>query len=182
MNLTQGRANLIKTLLLAGSVITTPLLAEDADKTAIDTLYLEQCGACHGPDRLGGMGPALLPENLGRLKQAEAEKIIREGRPATQMAGYQDILDNQQIADLTRYIYQPPSHELKWGEAEIRNSREVIHATGSLPDQPVFEADLMNLFLVVEIGDHHVTLLDGDKMEPIHPLPTPFALHGGPKY
>jgi DNA-binding beta-propeller fold protein YncE len=40
----------------------------------------------------------------------------------------------------------------------------------------------MNLFLVVEIGDHHVTLLDGDKMEPIHRFPSRFALHGGPKY
>src|SRR5690606_869594 len=72
--------------------------------------------------------------------------------------------------------------ELKWGEAEIRNSQEVSHAAGSLPDEPAFEADMMNLFLVVEIGDHHVTLLDGDKMEPIHRFPSRFALHGGPKY
>jgi DNA-binding beta-propeller fold protein YncE len=40
----------------------------------------------------------------------------------------------------------------------------------------------MNLFLVVELGDHHVTLLDGDKMEPIHRFPSRYALHGGPKY
>jgi DNA-binding beta-propeller fold protein YncE len=46
----------------------------------------------------------------------------------------------------------------------------------------VFEADLMNLFLVVEIGDHHVTVLNGDTFEPIHRFKTRFALHGGPKY
>jgi len=40
----------------------------------------------------------------------------------------------------------------------------------------------MNLFLVVEIGDHHVTLLDGDSMEPITRFPSRYALHGGPKY
>jgi cytochrome c553/DNA-binding beta-propeller fold protein YncE len=182
VNLTQARTKIISTLLLAGSVMATPLLASESGETGTDTLYLQQCAACHGPDRLGGMGPALLPENLGRLKKAEAEKVIREGRPATQMAGYKDILNDQQIAALTDFIYQPPSHELKWGEAEIRNSQEVSHAAGSLPDEPAFEADMMNLFLVVEIGDHHVTLLDGDKMEPIHRFPSRFALHGGPKY
>ena len=41
---------------------------------------------------------------------------------------------------------------------------------------------MMNLFLVVEIGDHHVTLLDGDTMEPIHRFASRYALHGGPKY
>ena len=182
MNLNQARANLNTILLIAGALITGPALAEQANNRSTETLYLQQCAACHGPDRLGGMGPALLPENLGRLKKAEAEQVIREGRPATQMAGYKTILNDQQIAALTDFIYQPPSHELKWGEAEIRSSREVSHPQGSLPDEPVFEADLMNLFLVVEIGDHHVTLLDGDKMEPIHRFPSRFALHGGPKY
>ncbi|WP_372964534.1 cytochrome D1 domain-containing protein [Marinobacter sp.] len=172
----------MKTLLLAGSFIASPLHAADADKNDINALYIQQCAACHGTDRLGGMGPALLPENLGRLKQTEAEKVIREGRPATQMTGYKNILNKQQIADLTQYIYQSPSHKLKWGETEIRNSQDVVHAAGTLPDEPVFEADMMNLFLVVEIGDHHVTLLDGDKMEPIHRFPSRFALHGGPKY
>ncbi|HAC28524.1 MAG TPA: cytochrome C oxidase Cbb3, partial [Marinobacter hydrocarbonoclasticus] len=172
MNLNQARASLNTILLIAGALITGPALAEQASSQNTETLYLQQCAACHGPDRLGGMGPALLPENLGRLKKAEAERVIREGRPATQMAGYKTILNDQQIAELTDFIYQPPSHELKWGEAEIRSSREVSHPQGSLPDEPVFEADLMNLFLVVEIGDHHVTLLDGDKMEPIHRFPS----------
>jgi WD40 repeat protein len=40
----------------------------------------------------------------------------------------------------------------------------------------------MNLFLVVEQGDHHVTVLDGDRLEPIHRFPSRYALHGGPKF
>jgi len=35
---------------------------------------------------------------------------------------------------------------------------------------------------VVETGDHHVTVLDGDKLEPIHRFPSRYALHGGPKF
>ena len=31
-------------------------------------LYDQHCQACHGADRLGGMGPALLPQSLERLK------------------------------------------------------------------------------------------------------------------
>ena len=34
------------------------------------SLYREHCAACHGADRLGAIGPALLPGNLKRLKQA----------------------------------------------------------------------------------------------------------------
>ena len=37
-------------------------------------LYDTHCASCHGADRLGGIGPALLPENLSRLKQPEAEQ------------------------------------------------------------------------------------------------------------
>jgi len=36
--------------------------------------------------------------------------------------------------------------------------------------------------VVVEVGDHHATLLDGDRFEPILRFATRFALHGGPKF
>ena len=37
-------------------------------------LYTEHCASCHGANRLGGMGPALLPENLKRLRKDAAAK------------------------------------------------------------------------------------------------------------
>lgn len=55
-------------------------------------VFREHCAACHGADRLGGTGPALLPENLERLRKPEALKVIREGRAATQMSGFADRL------------------------------------------------------------------------------------------
>ena len=51
-----------------------------------------------------------------------------------------------------------------------------------MPAKPVFRADSLNLFVVVESGDHHVTILDGDRFEPIHRFASRFALHGGPKF
>ena len=40
----------------------------------------------------------------------------------------------------------------------------------------------MNLFVVVEGGDHHVSLVDGDRLEVVHRFASRFALHGGPKF
>ena len=51
----------------------------------------------------------------------------------------------------------------------------------SLP-RLLWTADPMNLFVVVEGGDHHVSLLDGDGFEVITRFASRFALHGGPKF
>ncbi|MGB9194110.1 MAG: cytochrome D1 domain-containing protein, partial [Azonexus sp.] len=154
-------------------------LAEAADVAAN---YKQHCAACHGPDRLGGIGPALIPENLARLRKPEAEKVIREGRPATQMLGFGQQLNDAEIKALVEHAYTPIKPMPAWGEAEIKASRIVNFAPGSLPDKPQFKADPLNLFVVVETGDHHVSILDGDKLEPIHRFPSRFALHGGPKF
>jgi DNA-binding beta-propeller fold protein YncE len=49
-------------------------------------------------------------------------------------------------------------------------------------DKPLWKADPLNLFVVVEGGDHHVSIVDGDKFEVIHRFANRFALHGGPKF
>lgn len=45
-------------VLLAGALLAACLPAFAAEPVQ---LYREQCAACHGADRLGGTGPALLP-------------------------------------------------------------------------------------------------------------------------
>jgi len=67
-------------------------------------LYAQHCAACHAPNRLGAMGPALLPDNLGRLRKVDAVKVIAEGRTATQMAGFAAHLSKDEIAALTDWI------------------------------------------------------------------------------
>jgi DNA-binding beta-propeller fold protein YncE len=145
-------------------------------------LYDTHCASCHGADRLGGIGPALLPENLSRLKKPEAARMIRDSRPGVQMPAFEGVIAKEGISQLVDVIYSPVVPAPKWGEAEIRASRVVHHAPGSLPARPQFAADPMNLFVVVEAGDHHVTILDGDRLEPIHRFASRYALHGGPKF
>jgi mono/diheme cytochrome c family protein/WD40 repeat protein len=164
--------------LLAGA--TLPVAA--AEPAA---LFQQHCAVCHGPGRLGLTGPGLLPESLARLRKPDAVKTITEGRAATQMLGFADRLGKDEIAALADYIYTPVSPAPTMSEADIKASRVVSFAPGSLPAQPaeVFRGvDMMNLFIVVETGDHHVTVLDGDRLEPIHRFPSRFALHGGPKF
>ncbi len=151
--------------------------------TDVPKLYAEHCASCHGAGRLGGIGPALLPENLGRLKRDEAIATIRDGRVATQMLGFRDKLSMEQITQLAGLIYEPLPQVPRWDLADIRGSHVLHLKPGEkLSDKPVFKADPLNLFVVVEVGDHHATLLDGDRFEPILRFPTRFALHGGPKF
>ncbi|MBB5204704.1 mono/diheme cytochrome c family protein/DNA-binding beta-propeller fold protein YncE [Inhella inkyongensis] len=167
-------------LALALSTLSLSALAE----TAIDAhkLYQQHCASCHGAQRTGGMGPALLPESLARLRPAEARKTIAEGRAATQMPAFKEQLQPADIEALSKLIYEPVRPTPSWSEVDIQASR-IQHADArKLPHKPVWSADPMNLFVVVEGGDHHVSLVDGDRFEPIHRFPTRYALHGGPKF
>ncbi len=145
-------------------------------------LFQQHCAACHGAQRLGGMGPALLPESLERLKRSEAQQVITRGRVATQMPAFGQQLKAEEISALAQWIYTPVSPAPQWAEADIRASRVETPGANALPAKPVWKADPMNLFVVVEGGDHHVSLVDGDRFEVIHRFASRFALHGGPKF
>jgi DNA-binding beta-propeller fold protein YncE len=158
------------------------LLATAASAEEAAALYRQNCASCHGADRLGGTGPALLPENLQRLRRDAASKVIAEGRAATQMPGFGDALAAADIEALVAMIYTPPPETPAWGVAQIEASRVIVAASEDLPAAPVHDADPLNLFVVVEGGDHHVTILDGDSFESLARFPSRFALHGGPKF
>ena len=147
-----------------------------------EALFARHCAACHGTDRLGGTGPALLPGNLKRLRRAAAAGVIAEGRPATQMPGFSHVLGPEDIEALVELIHTPLDEMPRFGMAEIERTRIVHQPLATLGDEPVFAADPLSLFIVVEQGDHHATVLDGDRLEPLHRFPTRYALHGGPKF
>jgi mono/diheme cytochrome c family protein/DNA-binding beta-propeller fold protein YncE len=151
----------------------------DADAAAT---YRTHCAACHGQDRFGGVGPALLPENLRRLKPKKAVAAISKGLPASQMPAFEGKLSAAEIEALAELIYTPLPQLPVWGEQEIEASR-LVHSLPPAPEEvPRHDSDPLNLFVVVETGDHHVTVLDGDTLTPIHRFKTRYALHGGPKF
>ena len=179
---TEGVKRTVGRKLRAAAVPALLLMAAPAGVQQQDAaaLYSQHCAACHGVERLGGQGPALLPENMGRLRPPQAGQVIAQGRPATQIPGFADTLSPPEIEALTAFIYRPAPPDLRWGAAEIEATRNVLVPPEGLPARPVFDADPLNLFVVVETGDHHATVLDGDRFAPIHRFPTRPALHGGP--
>jgi len=166
--------------LTLGLLALLPALALGAPP--VDALYAQHCAVCHGPTRLGGTGPALLPENLQRLRRAAAIEVIAKGRIATQMQGFAGKLSGEEIRALAEYVYTPPAVAPSWTIAEMRASRVVHPPARPDSDRPQFDADPMNLFVVVETGDHHATILDGDRFESLARFKTRYALHGGPKF
>ena len=167
----------IITLSLLFAALAAPAWAE-ADAAR---LYGELCASCHGVDRLGRTAPALIPEALGRKDDETIRAAIAEGRMQTQMPAFGDRLSAEEVAALAAYVRAPLAATPVWGEAEIAASR-VLAADYRPVAAPVFDADPLNLFVVVEAGDHHATILDGDRFEPLARFPTRYGLHGGPKF
>lgn len=158
------------------------MASSHTDFSATEQLYEQHCTLCHGAQRIGGAGPALLPESLGRIKKPEANKAISEGRAASQMAAYKDILSPAEIESMVEYLYTPIDNPPTWNDTDTRASHRLLADQSALPDTPQHNADPLNLFVVVEAGTHHVTILDGDKFEPLTRFQSHFALHGGPKF
>jgi len=98
------------------------------------------------------------------------------------MKGFSEVLSAEQIEALSSYIYTPPTIAPVWNMPEIKATHKVSIPLSNLPDKPQHKADPLNLFTVVEAGDHHVTILDGDTFEPLWRFQSRFALHGGAKY
>ncbi len=105
---------------LAAAMLSTAAHAADAPE-----LYATHCAACHGDGRLGGTGPALIPQTLGRMRGPAVAEVITHGRPATQMPAFADTLAQDQITAISDWLATPLDTIPAWGEAEIRASREM---------------------------------------------------------
>ena len=170
-------------MILRTAIFSAALFAASAAQaqSAPQRHYSEHCAACHGATRLGGTGPALIPETLSRLRGPALTKVIAGGRAATQMPAFADRLSEAEISALAAYISTPLASVPEWTEKDIAASR-IMSATYKPAATPVFKADPLNIFLVVETGDHHVSVLDGDTFARLDRFATPFAVHGGPKF
>lgn len=143
--------------------------------------FATHCADCHGENRLGGLGPALIPETLGRMRGPVLDEVIAHGRPATQMPAFGDDLGADRIAALAAYLTTPLDKVPAWQIKDITESREMNKGYAAAT-APIWQSDPMNITLVVETGDHHVSVLDGDTFDVLDRFPTPFAVHGGPKF
>jgi len=86
-------------------VLPVALLGEDGkDGWAARQIYLENCAACHGFDRMGFIGVPLIPSTLQPLSEAAIRSLIRNGIPDTLMPTWSCRLSLNELRLLSRYF------------------------------------------------------------------------------
>ena len=144
-------------------------------------LYQEYCAECHGKDRLGDTGPALIPQTLGRMRGPKIADVILKGRPATEMPAFEDRISATDAGGLAAYLKTPLAEIPRWEADQIQASR-TFNEDYAAVKSPAWSSDPMNITLVVETDIHHVNVLDGDTFAILARFEAPFAVHGAPKF
>jgi len=69
-------------------------------------LLAQDCGSCHGMTRKGGLGPALLPNNLEGKPDELLVATILDGRTGTAMPPWRGLLTEAEAAWLVQQLRQ----------------------------------------------------------------------------
>lgn len=75
-------------------------------KKALVHMVKQDCGSCHGMTLKGGLGPALLPENLKNKPLLFINNTIFYGRPGTAMPPWKNILTEQETLWISQQLQQ----------------------------------------------------------------------------
>ncbi|WP_271272437.1 cytochrome D1 domain-containing protein [Aliamphritea hakodatensis] len=144
-----------KSRLLIGAVLLSQfsLVAAQENSTS-EELFADKCGACHGMNRAGYIGPALNSSSHGNFPVAALEALITYGIPGTLMPRWEGRLSKEEITGIAELIINEPVPDVSWDMADIKNSLEVYVADEtSLPDAPVYPVEnLAALMAVMERG------------------------------
>ncbi len=92
-------------LCLVGMVHAAPTPDRQAELRA---LLAQDCGACHGLSRRGGLGPALLPGSLAGRSDAALVEVILDGRPGTPMPPWRGLLSEDEVRWLVGVLREGP--------------------------------------------------------------------------
>ncbi len=90
-------------ILLATSSLNTNAV-EPERQTALKYLLVQDCGSCHGMTLKGGLGPALLPENLAGKPDELLINTILEGRTGTAMPPWRGLLTEAEAVWLVEQL------------------------------------------------------------------------------
>lgn len=141
--------------------------------------FTDTCSGCHGPDRRGAIGPALLPQRLTEDDQFYFE-TIKDGRPGTVMPAWgQQGLNEKEIWMLVDHIRsEPDAAAMTWDMDDIAASHEVLVPPEELAANPVHGGNLDNLMLVTEREARSIAVIDGERHELLGHIPASYRAHG----
>jgi len=146
---------------------------------SVEGYYANNCAGCHGSNREGGTGPALIPERLTAHDEYYF-KVTKEGRPGTAMPGWAVAgLTDEEIWALVGLLRSPVgAEEIQWGIDRIAASREVLMEESTLPPEPTHEGNLNNLTLVTEREARSIAVIDGDTHRLLGHIEASYRAHG----
>ncbi len=78
-----------------------------ARQQELRNLLKHDCGACHGLQLKGGLGPPLLPETLADKSDTLLLLTIQQGRPGTAMPPWKNFLTVDEANWLIRLLRKP---------------------------------------------------------------------------
>ncbi|MFZ2726519.1 MAG: cytochrome c [Methylococcaceae bacterium] len=88
-------------------VFSSPCFSADIStgrQQQLHDLLKNDCGACHGLTLKGGMGPALLPENLAGKPDEFLINTILNGRKGTAMPPWNTFMNKDEAAWLVQQL------------------------------------------------------------------------------
>jgi cytochrome c55X len=91
-------------LLVAPLFAANPVPADRQQE--LRNLLIQDCGSCHGLRLRGGLGPALLPEQLQGKSADYLSTVILEGRPGSAMPGWRPLLSEAEARWMAELLLQ----------------------------------------------------------------------------
>lgn len=167
---------------IEGVIVVVPSAAVAAqyfDGKSIGDYYRDACAGCHGPTRLGSVGPALLPERLTANDEAYFT-AIKNGRPGTVMPPWGPAgLSDEEVWGLVGFIRSAPDQgTIAWTQKEIEGSLEILADESKLPTSPQHKGNLDNLLLITEREARGIAVVDGDTHTLLGRIEASYRAHG----
>ncbi len=91
---------------VASISLQSDLLLDKKRQKQLVHMVKQDCGSCHGMTLKGGLGPALLPENVKDKPILLLKNTILFGRPGTAMPPWQTILTEQEALWISQQLQQ----------------------------------------------------------------------------
>ena len=141
-------------------------------------LFWDKCSGCHGVERQGGVGPALIPQRLSEADSEELKETIDNGRPGTAMPPWRDILTEQQEDDLIDYILSPVQESvLSWGKEDMCAECATLVPEDQLPSAPTWGGRVEDLMVVTERELGRLLFIDSSSNSIVKEIEAGYAIH-----
>lgn len=146
---------------------------------SVEEYYADSCAGCHGINRDGATGVALIPQRLW-ADDEHYFKLIKEGQPGTVMPGWAALgLTDEEVWALVGLLRSPvEAEQMQWGIDQIDASLVMLVDESTLPTGPTHEGNVNNLMLVTEREARSIAVFDGDSHQLIARIPASYRAHG----